>query len=371
MDRRYRFEALPNGRFHDLFVSLDKVDPGFLGWIIRLPESRRQVAYAILSNVGAEFLRPNRQGQKPALPNHEQLIALRPVLKDMRELRPRDLLGRHFGSCPDGYLGALRKTECGPQGVLYYPRLYTVFTDPEHKQIAKVIRQLQSMDMARLKILFALDPIFLWPKFCSIVRDAQQAADLSVALVMIRQIIEEEASNEALTASIRSIGENTSVARWVESWLHRAKHIAYPRLDLGSEWVALDTGAKMTEAGLRFQNCLRDTDRIADVLKGRVYYFENRSGAVIAEVQAVGPQRFLMLTGVHTKRNAIVSRGMRRETQKAFLAASVPSLDWTPEDHSWQAIERIPNGLFSLQDFDTLDDLDAIDELSEAEREVA
>src|SRR5688500_98818 len=98
MDRCYRFAALPSGRFHDLIVSLDIVDPGFLGWIMRLPEGRRQLIYAILTNVGAEFLRPIRQSQEPALPNHEQLIALRPVLKDMRELRPRDLLGRHFGS---------------------------------------------------------------------------------------------------------------------------------------------------------------------------------------------------------------------------------------------------------------------------------
>lgn len=371
MDRRYRFEALPNGRFHDLIVSLDIVDPGFLGWIMRLPEGRRQLIYAVLTTVGAEFLRPIRQSQEPALPNHEQLIALCPVLKDMRELRPRDLLRRHFGSCPDGYLGALRKTEGGPQGRLYYQRLYTVFTSPEHKQIAKVVRQLQSMNAERLKILFALHPIFLWPRFCSKIRDAQQAADLSAALIMIRQITGEEASDDALATSIRSIGENTSVSQWVAGWLSRAKHIAYPQLDLGSEWAPLDTGAKMTEAGLRFQNCLRDTDRIIDVLKGRVYYFENQSRATIAEVRAVGPQRFLMLTGVHTKRNATISRGMRRETQKAFLAASVPSLDWTPEDHSWQAIERIPNGFFSLQDFDTLDDLDTIDELSEAEREVA
>jgi hypothetical protein len=63
MDRRYRFEALPNGRIHDLIVSLDLADPGFLGWLTRLPEGRRQVIYAVMTKVGAEFLRPVQQGQ--------------------------------------------------------------------------------------------------------------------------------------------------------------------------------------------------------------------------------------------------------------------------------------------------------------------
>ncbi len=357
MDRRYRFNALPNGRFHDLIVSLDTVDPGFLGWLIRLPEGSRQVVFAVLARVGADFLRPLREGQEPNLPSPEQLTALSPVLKDMRKLRARDLIEKYYGSCPDGFRGALAKTGARPQAG-YYPRLYAVFADTKHRQIAKVIRLLPSMDVGRLNILMTLDPIFLWPRFCSKVRDAQQAADLSTALMMIRQIIGGEASDEALATSIRSIGENTSVAEWVESWLHRARRIAYPQLDLGTEWVPLDTGAKMVDAGLRFQNCLRTTDRILDVLKGHKFYFENTRRMTLAEVQAVGPQRFLILAATHTKRNAFVARGMRRETEAAFLAAGVPSLNWKEEGGPWSAVERVPNGFFSLPDDEPFEEFD-------------
>ena len=34
MDRRYQFEGLSRGRFHDLIVSFDLTDPGSLGYWI-------------------------------------------------------------------------------------------------------------------------------------------------------------------------------------------------------------------------------------------------------------------------------------------------------------------------------------------------
>jgi hypothetical protein len=84
----HQFQPLPCGRFHDLIVRLDLVDTGFLGWLVRHPESRRQVIYAVLAKVGAEFLRPQRQGHRATEPSNEQLLALRYVSKDLRKLRP-------------------------------------------------------------------------------------------------------------------------------------------------------------------------------------------------------------------------------------------------------------------------------------------
>ncbi|MFC4172988.1 hypothetical protein ACFOYU_13105 [Microvirga sp. GCM10011540] len=351
----FDFQPLPKGRTHDLVVSLDRVDPGFLGWLTRLPENRRQIMYAVLAKAGADFLRPRRQGQEPTRPSSEQLLALRPVLTDMRQLRAGDLLERWYGSSPDGFLGAVSKTKEGPQGGAYYARLHTVFTDPKHKQIAKIVRLLPTINFGRLNVLMALDPIFLSPGFCSKVRDAQQAADLSTALMLIRQVVGEDASDEALTNSIRSIGENTSVSQWVATWLSRAGHIACPRLNLDPEWQALDSGEKLRDTGLRLQVCLGTAERVIETLKGQKFYYENTRHSMIAEVQAVGPQRFLILAGVHARRNAPVPRRMHREVEEEFLAAGVPSLTSWPEDCPWRAIERIPNGFYDFgieEDFD-------------------
>jgi hypothetical protein len=350
-----QFQPLPGGRFHDLIVRLDLVDAGFMGWLVRLPESRRQVVYAVLAKTGAEFLRPIRQGQKPAMPDGAQLVAFSPVLKKLRQLSPADLLKTYYGTCPDGFLGAVAKTQNGPQSGGYYKRLFEVFAEPQHRQITKVVRQLPSMDAGKLNVLVTLDPVFLYPRFASKVASAQQAADLTVALTLIRQVVGESANDAALTNSIRAIAENTTIPMWVSNWLSRAKHIAYPQLALGPDWIALDSGEKLIDAGRRLRVCLGHTDRLLDVFRGRNHYFECIRRSVIAEVQAVGPQRFLVLMGVYGRGNSSIPRGMRREVEAELLNVGVPSLKWWSEDCPWEAVLRLPNGFFDIGLDDELD----------------
>jgi hypothetical protein len=355
MDQLSQFQSLPRGRFYDLIVQLDVVEPGFLGWVTRLSESRRQVVYCVLARVGVEFLylRNPRQVLRP--PDNEQLLSLCPALQDMRQLRSSDLLQKYYGSCPDGFRGAVLKTREGPQAGGYYSRIHEVFANPEHRRIAKVIRQLRSVNLQQLNIVMALDVIFLWPGFIAKVSSVRQAEDLSTALELIRQVVGEEASNEALTSSIRSLGENTTVCEWVAGWLARAKHIPYAQLELGPDWVALNTGQMLTDAGLRFQNCLRNTDQIINVLKGRKFYFESSRHAVIAEVQSIGLKRYLIFAGVYTMKNGPVIRPLRLQIEKEFEAAGVPSLRTWPDDCPWHAVERIPNGFFDFDDLSNLD----------------
>ena len=144
------YQPLPSGRMHDFIVNLDLLDAGFLGWLIRLPERRRQVAFAVLSRAGANIPRTIRQSREVSQPACEQLLALHPVITDTRQLRSGDLLAKYFGSCPDGFVGAVEKTKVGPQHRLYYESLHAVFSDPGHRKIAKVIRQLSSCDWTKL-----------------------------------------------------------------------------------------------------------------------------------------------------------------------------------------------------------------------------
>jgi hypothetical protein len=233
--------------------------------------------------------------------------------------------------------------------------LFAIFAEPRHRQVAKVIRLLPSMDLGRLNILMALDPIFLHPNFCSKVVTAQQASDLSLALGLIREVVGNGASEEALTNSIRSICENVTVPMWVSNWLSKAKYVSYPELGISPSWIALNSGPKLVDAGRRLRVCLGHTDRILDVLRGRNLYYEDLRQSVIAEVQAVGPQRFLVLMGVYGRGNSPIPRGLRREVEAEFLSAGVPSLKWWSEDCPWRAIERIPNAFFDLGLDDELD----------------
>jgi hypothetical protein len=250
------------------------------------------------------------------------LTADSPTLQDIQQLRPSDVLRKYYGSCPDGFRGTVSKTKEGPQPGGYYSRIHEVFANPTQKRIANVIRRLPTINTQQLSILMTLDIFFLCPSFSKKVSSVQQAEDLSTALELIRQVVGEEASNDALINSIRNIGENTSVCQWVAGWLARAKYIAYPKLNLGSDWTALNTGHFLAEAGLRFQNCLRNTDRIVDVLKGRKFYFEssrrfNRSGCSASSFLLVSTRRRMVPSCA-----GCASRSSRSLRQQAFLRSA-------------------------------------------------
>jgi hypothetical protein len=320
-------------------VRLESIAVGTYGGFLRLPKDRQQVMLAVLAKAARHLLmfkspRTTRSGID------RDLIAIKPLVASMRRAKSRELIAEHYGSVPEGFLGALSKTS-GPQTVIYYDLLFNTFVDPRNQTVALVVKQLPELDLNRLLTLLELDPVFLRPRFALKVKNEAEAKALNVTLGLIRQVVGGAANDEALRQSIRDMGERTPLATWASNWLRRVPQISYPALSLGDHWLPLDSGAKLTEAGLRLQLCVGTPSRIIGVLKGERFYFEYSKRGVIAEIQAIGPQRHLVLAGVHLAGNGIVPRVLRTEVERQFLAAGVPGLDSWPEDCPWRMVERV------------------------------
>ncbi|WP_029032397.1 hypothetical protein [Salinarimonas rosea] len=345
-------QPLPAGRLHDLIVSLDLIDAGFLGFVLRLSSLRQQAAFAVLSR----HVPPIRERK----PNLDHLTSVLPVAADVRRLHPRDLIEKHLGACPDGLLGSLAKTKRGPQGSAYYARLHRAVSDPASAEVAKVIRQADWLDRHRLDALLTLEPVFLCPRFALKVRCRNHANDLNTALRLIKASVPGVTESD-LRASVQASVSGPS--RWVLRWLRRAV-VPFPDLALPACWKPLNSGSALYAAGTRMRVCLTEPQALFAVLQRRKLYFEDRSRALIAEVRAVGKKPIYLLASVHGYRNGYVNEALRNEVGKTFSNAGIYAWDHEPPS-PWDACERLICGLASLED--ELADLDVgpVDEITD------
>jgi hypothetical protein len=342
-----------------LAAHIDIVDPGYFGHVVRLSPGFRQVAFAAMAvAVPTDFLGPTGIDDHPAaedIPNHN----LREMAQAIRTQSPRRVLIEAYGSCPEGFMGALGKIGPVAQPKQFYGRLHDLFTDPGKRQIANVARQFQRFDAVALDILGALDPLFLVPRFAEMVTSVQEALDLAEALSIIRQTCS-RATDEALDASIRH--HRGSIPQWIERWLSAADRIPFPLHDLGDEFVPLDSARKMADAGRRYKNCLRSSAMIIRVLRGITRFWEHPRFGVIVEAQATGPAPEWCFASIHMPRNGFPSFEIAGEVENHFLSAGFGSLNWEPQAASWEALNRLTRHGTSLAEIEEIDQ--ALEELA-------
>lgn len=83
----HRYQPIPAGRLLDLAVEIDVRDPGFIGFILRMPRRRRQAAFAAM-------FRHLRVSGSDHVGGDEVL-----KLSDgIRRMKARELIEAHYGT---------------------------------------------------------------------------------------------------------------------------------------------------------------------------------------------------------------------------------------------------------------------------------
>jgi hypothetical protein len=344
-------------RFHhltgwagDLAAHTDTLDPGFYGHLVRLRAGFKQVAFSVLAKALLDECDSSRGGDH-GTDGYPSDAVLKEIARAIRTHGPRQVLLDAYGSVPDGFVGSLAKIGHSAQPKAFYTELHSVLSDPTKGQIAQIVRQLRRIDSERLDALEALDPLFLVPRFAEKVASARDAVDLTTTLGLIRNACS-RATDEALDASIRH--SDSTPYQWIERWLLRADRIPHPPFDPGPDFVPLDTGPRIVEAGLRYRNCLgsRSLDQIVHVLRNRAYYWEHPRHQVIAEAEALGPKQVWVFSGVHGIANRPAPFAVSQEIEECFLRAGIGSVHWIPEDSPWNAVSRLARAKFASNEVD-------------------
>jgi hypothetical protein len=345
MVRQRQFQHL-SGWAGDLAAYIDVLDPGFYGYLVRRPIALKQVTFACM----ATKVRLKQLGDETEI-EYPPDAELRALSETIRTQSPRKLLMEVFGSCRDGFAGAMNKIGHAAQPPGFYLKLHTILSDPGRRQIGNVIRQLRHLDAETLDVIEALDPLFLVPRFIDKVCSIQDARDLTQALALIKQHCR-RATDEALDESIRH--SDGPLSKWIEKWIMAADRLPKPPLDPGPDFVLLDTGPKMVEAGIRYRNCLNSLDKVVRALRGKAFYWEHPQHKVIVEAKAIGPEPVWAYTRIHVFDNGSAPVRIGKEIEQQFLRAGFTSLEWEPEETPWGAVDRLAQRLFSLDDSDEL-----------------
>lgn len=343
----------------DLAAHIDILNPGYFGHLVRLSLGFRQVAFAVMAAKARSDLQEpsNRGNHSPAEGSAD--INLMQMAQAIWTQSPRRLLSEAYGSCPDGFMGALAKIGPVVQPKQFYGRLHNLFNDPGKREMANVARQFRHIDAVTLDILETLDPRFRVPQFAEQVASVQEALDLTEAVSIIGQSCS-RATDEALDASIRH--HKGSILQWIERWLSAADRIPFPPHDLGDEFVPLDSARKMADAGRRYRNCLRSSAMVIRVLRGISRFWEHPHFGVIVEAQATGPATGWAYAATHMPRNGFPSFEIAAKVEHHFLKAGYGSLNWEPQALSWEALNRLTRHTTALREIEEIDE--AIEELA-------
>ncbi|MEG8223619.1 hypothetical protein OSJ57_23905 [Sphingomonas sp. HH69] len=183
-----------SGWMLDQIVHLDEVRPGLAGQMLRASAERRQVTAAFLAVTDQESQAPADTAAFLACANHCAI------------------LGRAFGSVPDGLRGALRRSGPQPHDPKFYSRLFKHLVDsPRH--ITTAIARSEKLDQERLAVMEALPADLCDARIVARIDDRKRAADIVLAIdLMERRGLCRKSVVEGLLRSSRPIAK--VVRRW-------------------------------------------------------------------------------------------------------------------------------------------------------------
>jgi hypothetical protein len=288
-----KLEPRPFGNiFLRVAVELDTICPGHLRATLYGSDLARQTRFLVYAEfaAGDAATLANRLGVAEASPGIRNTGAGETVIgRALAVLKPRGIVEAIFGSTPDGYIGLLRRLGADPlPDPTLYRELHRLFAsrDPADRARVRVLRQLPgTVSPVQIAIVLELDPVLLHPRFIRKIETLKEAHDLNAAVGYIRAHCS-TATDEAIRQSVAVHLEEKIVEAFVRKWARRFDRLPFP-LELDDpSLVVLNTGAKLIEAGRRFDNCL--ASKVPEVLVGRKLYIEVRIGAsrgVIAELR--------------------------------------------------------------------------------------
>lgn len=248
---------IPYGWVLNAVAAIDEVSPGFMRQVCRARLTWRQGLWATLSMgcldspdflIGATGEPHWVEATREEIVRGFALVAV--------SMSARELIEVSFGSCPSGFLGALRKLHGeAPTQPDFYSLLHGVFmsSDPIDRLRAKSLEQVGGLNESRVEAaLLVSDPALLIPAivmgFHSV--DAAKRAEEQVAAV--RKLVP-SLSDKDISEAFRAGRQHFKP--WFRSLLMQATPMNPLPTDNEPDFERI-TGSNAKALGIAMQNCL-------------------------------------------------------------------------------------------------------------------
>ena len=256
-------------------ILLDKACPGFLADTLCADNLTRQVRFATLAamDMNAPEVLADRLHKATNNPNlFSERDPLARIARTLLALRPRAVLQAVYGSCPDGFLGLLRRLDALPVDRDLYQAAHTIFSDPAHRRRAEILLQMAGpVTGTKLSILSRLDPMLVHKGVVDrVYGDGVQIEGLHVFLSLIRTLC--DATDEEITQSIDQLAPQAKLTTWAVQWLRRQVRLpVQPPIPADDCRFQALFGEALYECASEFRNCLKGY--LANPALGKVLYF--------------------------------------------------------------------------------------------------
>ncbi|MCG7391966.1 hypothetical protein MHY87_03475 [Microvirga sp. ACRRW] len=290
----------------------DEEYSGILRFALFASAFRRQAMFLLLAFLDRD--RPEELADRLGCAKHSHLI--KTIAEALVTRRVGDLVTAAFGQS-QGLLGALKKLGDLPLPLHSYQVLPMLFSEPEHRERAKVLRQMSQINETHLTVICGLEPPFIIQDLVeNLTVEGLHQFRATVALILR---LVPEATAEDLAHSIRAAADNTTLQSLAERWLTKAKDfpLALTALD-NAEFHQLRSGEAIRNAALRFRNCLRN--KTTEAALGHAAYVEYLPIPAIIKLVALTENRWVV-EGIYGPSQDRVDDAVARDISQKLEAA--------------------------------------------------
>ncbi len=328
-------------------LQIDDAAPGFVAHVCRARLTWRQTLWAALS-VGADtnptaVLRLT--GDPRSLDQSPQNLRAefgRAVLS----VSPRDLSGIVFGSCPDGWLGSLRKLHGQP---LDHPESYAELfgllasSDPLDRQRRAALMEIGSLDESMISAVLAIhDPNLITPTIVQKMRGSEDVARFETGVSLVRRLCSwagDEDIRRAASQAPDRLGRS-----WLRAILAKADRPCPAQhpcdADPALERISVGDAKRI---GQEFQNCLEPSRILPKALSGVWALVVWREAGLLIDTR-MDDGGVWHVERVHRRRNARVESEHLLRVRERLEPLGVRCFVPADADADLQSIGRIWGG---------------------------
>lgn len=246
----------------DVAARLESVHSNFLLRLLYSSDLSRQIFYAFCVECGLDqsqlFIDRIAERAPDVLTGTECLGEVERTARALILLKPRQVIECVYGQCPNGFLGLLSRLGCDPQGTKEtYRAAFDLFSNPRHRQRAKVLGQLPGRVTAEhIAVVAGLDDVLVH----RVAVHRTKPAEVDALNAFARMIVELcNATPETIKHSLDKLNLDTKgvgMDEWARGWLGRQVRLPFdPPIPSEEPDLKLRLGVELDSLGRRFRNC--------------------------------------------------------------------------------------------------------------------
>uniref|UniRef100_A0A9E7ZHM0 Uncharacterized protein n=1 Tax=Bosea sp. NBC_00436 TaxID=2969620 RepID=A0A9E7ZHM0_9HYPH len=310
----------------------------------------RQTFYAFCVECGLDqsqlFIDRIAERAPDVLAGSEYLGELEKVARALVQLKPRQLIECLYGQVPTGFLGLLSRLGGDPLcGKETYRNAFELFSNPRHRQRAKVLGQLPGrITPEQIAVAAGITDVLIHRVVIERCRIDEVLA-LNAFVKMITDLC--NATPASIRQSLDKLNVGTTgvgMGEWAQGWLARQVRLPFdPPIPFDDPDLKLRLGVELTSLGRRMRNCAGHRQSYSFLSERLIYEWTGAGGPAVLEFLRLtsGTEVRLVCEDLRAPRNRRVSPELATVIQLKLDAYGILYQSLTHPTGDEQALHKL------------------------------